>query len=93
MKKIRDWNDINVEELDFLKGAENVYRTMDYIVKQDIHSTFDEEKMITRLVSEDCYYARTPKRDAEYEFIFRDRGQDLNGKRIRTAMFTRKYFD
>ena len=76
-----------------MKNADNIYRTKDYIVKQKIITSFSETTMITRLVSEDVYYLRTAQRDAEYNFIFADRKREINGKRIRTSMFTRKYID
>ena len=41
------------------------------------------------------YYDIKPllKLDAEYNIIFGERGKQINGKRIRSAMFTRKYVD
>ena len=93
MKKIKDLKDINFEQVDFLQKADNVYRTSDYIVKQKICTTLDEDTLITHLISDDTYYARTQKRDAEYNVIFRERGKEIDGKRIKSSMFTRKYID
>ena len=93
MKQIKDWKDLDLVNIDFLQNADNVYRTRTYIVKQEIHTTFDEEKLMSFIVSEDTYYVRTQNRDAEYNAIFRDRGRKINGKRIKSAMFTRKYID
>lgn len=93
MKKHLTWANIDLNKVDFIKGAENVYRTNDFIVKQVLHSSWDSEKMIMMIGSEDTYYARTYKRDAEYNLLFEDRGRDINGKRIRTAFYTRKYID
>ena len=93
MKKIKDLKDINFEQVDFLQKADNVYRTSDYIVKQKICTTLDEDTLITPLISDDTYYARTQKRDAEYNVIFRERGKEIDGKRIKSSMFTRKYID
>ena len=92
-KKIKDLKDINFEQVDFLQKADNVYRTSDYIVKQKICTTLDEDTLITHLISDDTYYARTQKRDAEYNVIFRERGKEIDGKRIKSSMFTRKYID
>lgn len=47
--------------------------------------------MISLLGSADTYYSRTAKRDAEYDLFFADRGPKLEGKRIRTAYYTRTY--
>lgn len=93
MKKHLTWENINLEKIDFIKDAENVYRTKDFIVKQVLHSSWDDEKMIMMIGSEDTYYARTHRRDSEYNLLFEDRGRDINGKRIRTAFYTRKYID
>ena len=93
MKNIKNWNDLNLSKIDFLKDADNIYRTKDYIVKQKIISSFSEITMITRLIGEDVYYLRTARRDEEYNIIFADRKKQINGKRIRTSMFTRKYID
>ena len=93
MKNIKNWNDLNLSKIDFLKDADNIYRTKDYIVKQKIISSFSEITMITRLISEDVYYLRTARRDEEYNIIFADRKKQINGKRIRTSMFARKYID
>jgi len=43
-------------------------------------------------LSEDTYFARTPARDADYEFAFKLRKR-LDGKRIRSASYTRQYVD
>ena len=79
--------------MEFIHEAHNVYRTSEFIVKQKLINSFNEKTMITRLVSEDTYYVRTEKRDAEYEILFADRGKEINGKRIHSSMYTRKYVD
>ena len=91
--KASDITKRSIEEVDFLQKADNVYRTSDYIVKQKICTTLDEDTLITHLISDDTYYARTQKRDAEYNVIFRERGKEIDGKRIKSSMFTRKYID
>ena len=93
MKQIKEWKELDFENIDFLQDADNVYRTSDYIVKQKIGASLSEDTMITRLLSVDTYYLRNERRDAEYNVVFRDRGKDINGKRIRSSMFTRKYVD
>ncbi|MBQ5926624.1 MAG: hypothetical protein IIX01_01715, partial [Clostridia bacterium] len=49
--------------------------------KQKICTTLDEDTLITHLISDDTYYARTQKRDAEYNVIFGERGKEIDGKR------------
>lgn len=76
---------------EFLKDASNVYRTRYYIVKQEIGlmSSVTNDNV---LISNDTFYLRTPKRDAEYERIFRYKTH-LNGKRLPSSTYTRKYVD
>ena len=76
---------------DFLVKANNVYRTRYYIVKQQL--TF----IITKnneayLISNDTYYKRTAKRDFEYS-CFLSKRYNLDGKRIASSTYTRKYED
>ena len=73
----------------FLRNAHNVYRTRFYIVKQELKIRADERDN-TQLFSKDTFYFRTPKRDAEYNSVFAKR-EYLNGKRLSTTMYTRKY--
>lgn len=80
-----------VYDMDFIDGADNVYRTDDYIVKQQIFY-LDSDVGTTMVFSDDTYYLRTPQRDAEYEFAFQGRS-DINGKRLKSASYTRKYVD
>ena len=75
---------------DYLKNATNVYRTRRYIVKQCV--TLRSDEYCTYLFSHDTYYLCTPKRDREYEAVFADRIH-VNGKRIHTDMYARKYVD
>lgn len=76
---------------DFIQGATNVYRTENYIVKQHIGIKPDLYENDV-LFSHDTYYARTPKREREYEECFADRIRK-DGKRIRTAMYSRTYVE
>ena len=75
---------------DFPVDATNVYRTREYIVRQEIVLRDDEPG--TYLFSRDTYFLCTSKRDREFEELFSDRA-DLNGRRIRTAMYVRTYID
>ena len=56
------------EIAEFLRGASNVYRTRDYIVRQVIELHSDGEGGY--LVSRDTYFRCTPRRDREYEEAF-----------------------
>ena len=79
-------------DVEFMENAHNVYRTKDFIVKQVIKVAYSYE-LHNGLVSIDTYYARTPKRDALYEKIFRAKGKRINGKRMTSIMYTRTYVD
>ena len=80
-----------IKNADFLDNAHNIYRTADFIVKQYLSTEITENCNII-LMSEDTYYARTDKRDREFESIFGCR-DNVDGKRIRSTMFTRKYVE
>lgn len=71
--------------------AINVYRTRKYIVTQDIYlnECVDGSSV---LFSKDTYYLRNRKLDKQYEAQFKDR-EYINGKRVHTTMYTRKYFE
>ena len=84
---------IDTVTIDFVNNADNVYRTREYIVKQQISTSVNKNSLITHLISEDTYYLRTPKRDVEYNIIFKVRDKNIDGKRIRSTMYTRKYVD
>lgn len=76
---------------DFLYDANNVYRTKNYIVKQVIGvRTSDEENNI--IMSFDTYYRRTKKRDKIYERAFASK-KHIDGKRLPSTMYSRKYID
>ena len=55
---------------EFLRKADNVYRTQDYIVVQRISIVYDGMED-PETVSRDGYYRRTRKRDADYEALGR----------------------
>lgn len=73
----------------FLEETINVYRTEQYIVVQQVGMKLDdyEDNVI---FSYDIYYLRNKKRDKEYERIYQNR-RNINGKRIKTTMYLRKY--
>ena len=75
---------------EFLAGATNVYRTGEYIVKQQI--TLHDSELGSYLLSRDTYYRCTDKRDREFEEAFAYR-ININGKRMTTSMHIRKYID
>lgn len=77
-----------VEVPDFLVNATNVYRTRGYIVRQEI--VLQDDELGTYLFSRDTYSRCTHKHDREFEDVFADR-IDLNGSRIKTAMYLRRY--
>ena len=78
--------------VDYFMEADNVYRTKNYIVCQKV-SLCRSGKGNTLLLSEDTYLLRTYKRDSEYELVYKVRGKKINGKRMRSGTYTRKYVD
>ncbi len=76
---------------DFMENADNVYRTRDYIMRQVIGVNFDSE-MDNNIFSQDTFFARTPARDRQYESIFAKRF-NINGRRMRSMMYSRKYVE
>ena len=76
---------------DFMVSANNVYRTKEYIVKQQLTLVISENRD-SYTISNDTYYVRTPKRDFEYALAFQKR-RNLNGKRLPSSTYTRKYVD
>ena len=75
---------------EFLVDATNVYRTREYIVRQQI--TLHDGALGSYLLSRDTYYRCTPQRDRDFEKAFPER-INVNGKRIPTAMHIRAYVD
>ncbi len=80
-----------IQKPDFCIDADNVYRTEYYIVKQRVILR-NKDACGNFLISIDTYYARDDERDYVYETLFADR-KNIDGKRIKTAMFTRTYVD
>jgi len=76
---------------DFLKDADNVYRTKEFIVKQSI-SIHTDESNCEIVMSTDTYYKRTLFRDFQYELYFSKRKR-INGRRLPTNSYTRTYID
>lgn len=71
---------------ELLVNADNLYRTKNYIIKQELSiGSFNGNNNI---VSVDTFYKRTRKRDKEYSKFF-----DSDGKRLHCSMTTRKYVD
>ena len=76
---------------DFLIGATNVYRTSEFIVKQEIMTISDSDKN-TYMISKDTYYLRNENLDDYYESYFAKR-KDIDGKRLPVTMYVRAYVD
>lgn len=75
--------------MNFIEEAINVYRTNKHIVVQKIGLKFDTEDD-NILYSFDIFYQRNKNRDKEYENIFGNK-TNIDGKRIKTAMYSRRY--
>ena len=80
-----------MKEPEFLKSADNVYRTRNYIVKQEIFVDRDKEGN-GRIFSRDTYYLRNTKLNREYESVFRKRAY-MEGRRLPSTSYTRKYIE
>lgn len=76
-------------EMEFLQGADNVYRTPEFIVKQQF-SICTNTCGDAHSISIDTYYARTMLRDMDYEFAFQNR-EKIDGKRIKSGTYLRTY--
>jgi len=78
-----------VEELK--KSGGNAYRTKHYIVIQHLELNVSDNgsKMLT---SKDIYFSRTASRDTVFEKLF-ENNKPKNGKRVKTAMYSRIYVD
>ena len=74
---------------DFCKDAVSVYRTKQYIVKQDISLERDDNGDII-VLSVDVFYERNFLRDKQYERIFAKR-KFINGKRVPSTSYSRRY--
>ena len=73
------------------KLFENVYRTRDYIVKQELYLIVNAEQN-NAVLSVDPYYRRTLERDSKYQLLYKER-RHINGKRLPSNTYIRTYID
>ena len=73
------------------KLFENVYRTRDYIVKQELYLIVNAEQN-NAVLSVDTYYRRTLVRDSKYQLLYKDR-KHIDGKRFPSNTYIRTYID
>ena len=73
------------------KFTENVYRTKDFIVKQNIYVLINIEEN-NAVLSVDTYYRRTLLRDRKYLMLYKDR-KHIDGKRLPSNTYVRTYVD
>lgn len=73
------------------KLFENVYRTRDYIVKQELYLIVNSEQN-NAVLSVDTYYRRTLLRDSKYQLLYKDR-KHIDGKRLPSNTYIRTYID
>ena len=73
------------------KLFENVYRTRDYIVKQELYLIVNAEQN-NAVLSVDTYYRRTLLRDSKYQLLYKDR-KHIDGKRLPSNTYIRTYID
>ena len=80
-----------IEEIDFVAKASNVYRTKNYIVRQELSVELINGK--TFVLSKDTFFARTKLRDAQFEFVQAIKKASGDGRRVPATMTTRTYED
>lgn len=73
------------------KLFKNVYRTRDYIVKQELYLIVNAEQN-NAVLSVDTYYRRTLLRDSKYLLLYKDR-KHIDGKRLPSNTYIRTYID
>lgn len=73
------------------KLFENVYRTRDYIVKQELYLIVNAEQN-NAVLSVDTYYRRTLERDSKYQLLYKER-RHINGKRLPSNTYIHTYID
>ena len=73
------------------KLFKNVYRTRDYIVKQELYLIVNAEQN-NAVLSVDTYYRRTLLRDSKYQLLYKDR-KHIDGKRLPSNTYIRTYID
>lgn len=83
--------EFKLSEIDFIQDAGNFYRTKDFIVAQKLDFIYDCKTLILHCCSHDVFYKRTPLRDAQYLYLFSDRKARINGKRVKSTYYIRKY--
>ena len=74
---------------DFMKNANNVYRTKYYIIKQVLSINTDMSGSST-IHNDDFYYLRTKHLDKLFELYFGNR-LVINGKRLHSTTHAKKY--
>ena len=75
----------DLEPIDFLQNADNVYRTEEYIVKQKLSLSRDKN-LEAYTISTDTYFARTKFRDFSSRV-------NVDGKRVKASAYIRSYID
>ena len=73
------------------KLFENVYRTRNYIVKQELYLIVNAEQN-NAVLSVDTYYRRTLLRDSKYLLLYKDR-KHIDGKRLPSNTYIRTYIE
>lgn len=73
------------------KLFENVYRTRNYIVKQELYLIVNAEQN-NAVLSVDTYYRRTLLRDSKYQLLYKDR-KHIDGKRLPSNTYIRTYIE
>lgn len=80
-----------MEKTEVAKLTENVYRTKDFIVKQNLYVMVNIEEN-NAVLSVDTYYRRTLLRDNKYLLQYKDR-KNIDGKRLPSNTYVRTYVD
>lgn len=80
-----------MEKTEVAKLTENVYRTKDFIVKQNLYVMVNIEEN-NAVLSVDTYYRRTLMRDNKYLLQYKDR-KNIDGKRLPSNTYVRTYVD
>ncbi len=77
--------------LELFRGADNVYRTKHYIVKQVL--VLQENPVENNcVISYDTYYRRSVQRDLSYTVTYQDKA-NIDGKRLPSTLYTRTYVE
>lgn len=76
---------------DFLVKATNVYRTKKYIVRQILLIQNGDINGCV-LFSNDTFFLRTKKRDADYNLVFGEQ-TNVEGRRLHSTAYSRKYIN